>query len=459
MQRRSWVEQIGVLILIGLLLPGCTPALGGIGLATPAAGMPDAYRQTAEEMAAQWGVTAEEAYQRLRVEDAIGTLQTELAEWEADTFAGLWIEHVPQYHVVVAFTRDGERTLKPYLEGRSIPGLAVRKARFTYAELEAMQAQAIHELGKLDFQVGVVLSVQDNRVTVFVSDRPWFEGELKRVGAQLPKGVELVVIEGGSTARDKDLLLTPPVPGVAFPRQKPSEGIRESMLAQLIGTLRLDGPCLLVDSLDGAVLLPIWPPEFTLRSEGDELVVIDGQGQVAARTGEEVYLGGGYVGVSDEWVLQQIPAACQADTFVVGSEARPNLHYDSDLFALDAVSSPQQTVLFLRYRPALDAQVTDEELRAGTLVAYGYSRCLHLQSDGGPGPFTLLWPPDWSLRVVGGALTVADGAGQAVARVGEEVALRGRAIPHSMEFPAYGQLVGELPGDCIGASWLVDSVE
>ena len=242
-------------------------------------------RQVAEEMAANWGLSVEEAYQRLRVEDPIGTLQVELAEWEADTFAGLWIEHEPQYHVVVAFTRDGEETLEPYLEGRSIPGLTIRQARFTYAELEAMQAQAMRELGKLDYHVSVLFAVQDNRVEVYVSDRAWFESELQRVGAHLPEGVELIVVEGGSTARDKDLLLTPPVPGIAFPRQKPTEGFRESMLALLIGTLRREGACLYVQSLDGEVLLPIWPPEFTLRAEGDQVLVIDGQGQVAAHVG------------------------------------------------------------------------------------------------------------------------------------------------------------------------------
>ena len=44
--------------------------------------------------------------------------------------------------------------------------------------------------------------------------------------------VELSVVEGGTTARDMDLLLTPPLPGadtlhpIAFPRQKPTEGWR-----------------------------------------------------------------------------------------------------------------------------------------------------------------------------------------------------------------------------------------
>jgi hypothetical protein len=253
--------------------------------------------------------------------------------------------------------------------------------------------------------------------------------------------------------------LTPPVPGIAFPRQKPVDGPRASMQAQLFGTLQLHGSCLVVRSLTGEVLLPVWPPEFTLRAEGAQLRVIDGEGQVAARVGEEVYLGGGYVGITDEWVLQQIPAPCRGEPFVVGNEVRPNLRYDSELFALDLISTAQQTVLFLRYRAALDEQIADAGTIAGKLVVYECDRCLHLQTDAGPGALTLLWPHDWSVRTGGGEITVVDGTGQVVARVGDQVTLHGRAIPHSMDVAAYRQLVDELPGDCIGASWLVDGVQ
>ena len=118
-------------------------------------------------------------------------------------------------------------------------------------------------------------------------------------------------------ATDKDLLLTPPVPGIAFPRQKPTEGIRESMTAALVATLRLEDGCLQLQSPTApAVRVPIWPPEFTLRpsgegAAGDEVLVMDGTGEVVARTGEEVFMSGGESAVSDPWVLQQIPPACQ----------------------------------------------------------------------------------------------------------------------------------------------------
>ena len=170
-------------------------------------------------------------------------------------------------------------------------------------------------------------------------------------------------------------------------------------------------------------------------------------------------MSGGYVGVTDEWVLQQIPPACRGEYFVVGSEVRPNLRRDSALFALDVVSTTARTVLFLRYTPALDEQVTEAVSLSGRLVVYDYNRCLHLQTEWGPGEVTLLWPADWSVRVDGGTIVVVDGAGEAVARMGDEVRLRGRVVPDDWESESHRRLFYELPGDCHGASWLVDGVE
>jgi hypothetical protein len=457
-------------LVLAVLAAGCvpspTPGTSGSGAILPtrepiegapeALGPDEALRRDAEAYAEQFGVPVEEATQRLQFQDGIGELNGALQASEADTFGGLWIEHEPDYRVVVLFTRRGEQTIRPYLAGKPYAHLVeVRRARYSLAELETIYARATRELAKLDFGVNVLLDVPGNRVEATVGDREWFESELRRAGAELPDGVELTIIEGGSTARDRDLLLTPPVPGIAFPRQKPVEGFRVCMEAALVGILRPEGECLYVESLGGGSLVPIWPPEFTLRVEGNQMLVINGEGQVAARAGEEVYMGGGGGG-ADEWVQQQIPPACQGEYFIVGCEVRPNLRYDSELFALDVISDSARTVLFLRYRPALDEQVVDEVSVSGKLVAYDYNRCLHLQTEWGPGSVTLLWPADWSARIDGETIAVLDGTGQTVARMGDEVRLRGREIPHSADVPVYRQLIDELPGDCVGASWLVD---
>ena len=438
-----------VMLLLTALLAGCLASW-----------------RDANEYARQFEVSLSEAAQRLRYQDQIGELAETLATNEPDTYAGLWIEHEPAYRIVVRFTRDPEGTIRPYIEGLPFAGLVeARAARYTLAELEAIHAQTLAQLDQLDFDVSSSLSVQDNRIEVYVSDRAWVESELRRAGAALPEGAVLVVMQGASTARDRDSLLTPPVPGIAFPRQEPVEGMRASMAAELVGTLRLEGECLYVDALLGSErVLPIWPPEFTLRVEDDQVLVIDGEGQVVARAGEEVYMGGGHVPVRDEWVLGQIPQACRGSYFVVGTGVRPNVRQDAELLSTDAITTPQGTILFPHYRPALDEQITGPQSISGRrsslegkLVAYDDYRCLHLQTESF-GPYTLLWPPGWSLQVVDGTPVVRDEEGRPVARLGDEVLLRARAVLHSWDSPVYRQLVDELPGDRIGATWLVDEM-
>ena len=259
---------------------------------------------------------------------------------------------------------------------------------------------------------------------------------------------------------DKDLLLTPPVPGIAFPRQKPTEGIRDSMTADLVATLRLEDGCLQLQSpASQEVRVPIWPPEFTLRPSGDEVLVIDGAGEVVARTGEEVFMSGGESAVSDPCVLQQIPPACRGAYWIVGDTVRPNLRYGSDLFAMDVLSSTGHTLFFLRQKPPLQAQVPERGTLQGTLAPPESDRCLHIWTEWGPGVVTPLWPPDWSARVEDDTVVLVDGAGQALARTGETVRLTGGAMPLTWESEVIRRLFDELPGDCIGTYWIVAGVE
>ena len=323
------------------------------------------------------------------------------------------------------------------------------------AELEAIYAQTARDLEKLDFSVNTMLDVKQNRILIDVGDRAWFEGQLESVGVELDEAVDVIEVEGGATARDMNLLLTPPVPGIAFPRQKPVEGYRMCMTALMIGTLQQEGECLFIQSIwQGNKLLPIWPPEYSLRVEGDQVLVLDAKGEVAVRVGDEVYMGGGG-GTPEAWTLQQIPPACRGEYFIVGCEVRLNLKQDAELFDLEMLSDGTHTALFLRYKPALSQQVTEPVSISGLLAYSANHRCPYLQSSSGGNP-NLLWPPDWSARLDNGVMIVLDAAGQVVARSGEQVSLHGRAIPHSADFPAYGQLINELPGDCMGLTWLVD---
>ena len=63
---------------------------------------------------------------------APGHLNAALQEEEPETYAGLWIEPEPELRVIALFTRDGEKTLQPYIAGSVLEGrVEVRQAKVT----------------------------------------------------------------------------------------------------------------------------------------------------------------------------------------------------------------------------------------------------------------------------------------------------------------------------------------
>jgi hypothetical protein len=442
-----------------LLLAACGGAPApdpGDAIAT--APLDDALARDAQAYADEYGLDLEEAVRRLALQETIGALNAELAEKEQATFAGLWLEHEPEFQVFVRFTRDGAQTLQPYIEDGPLEGLVqVLGADATMEELTLAHQEAMREIDKLGIAVTSGVDVVENRVAVFVADREWFQAQLDAAGIRLPDHVELVVA-GGRSAGEIDICATPEVPGVAFPRQGPVEGPRVVMEALLIGRLVLADGCLRIESVHGdGSQLPIWPPEFDLAAQGDEIQVLDGEGRVVARVGEEVYMGGGGGSATAlaGCVREQLPDACSGPYWIVGDGVRPNLKRDSDLFTLDEVETPARSFFLLHKQPLLDGWIEGESQLTGKLVLWDYDRCPRIATESVRGNFLPLWPPDYSAIVEDGAIAIVDGAGRVVARVGEQVTLGGGSIPHSWDSEEYRQLFHELPGDCSPPYWIV----
>ena len=51
---------------------------------------------------------------RLLMQDTVEELENLLYR-KSDTFGGLWVQHEPEYRVIVAFTKDGEETIARYV--------------------------------------------------------------------------------------------------------------------------------------------------------------------------------------------------------------------------------------------------------------------------------------------------------------------------------------------------------
>ncbi len=242
------------------------------------------------------GVSQEEALRRLQVQGEIGGLGAALEREETDTFSGLWLQHKPEFAVIAAFTRDGERTIRPYLEGKSYAGLVeVRTYPYTLIELKDAQRQAIEAAQSLGIPITSGISVQDNRVTVSVGNPELFREEVQRAGLELPEMVEIEASDPGSlTGTLRGEVVFYPGPGdseIVFPIQAPTNVYMEALLT---GTLVLDpNGCLRVQSEGGQSHLVLWRYGFSLRFEGENLEVLDEAGRVVGRAGEAVRMGGG----------------------------------------------------------------------------------------------------------------------------------------------------------------------
>ena len=113
-------------------------------------------------------------------------------------------------------------------------------------------------------------------------------------------------------------VIVPEEPAIAFPRQPADWG---SMTALMNGRLVLVDGCLRIeDPLTNTNSLLIWPHDFDWQITEGIVEVLDGAGQVVARVGEEISIGGGEANslaglgnnssLTGEALQNEIPAVC-----------------------------------------------------------------------------------------------------------------------------------------------------
>jgi hypothetical protein len=248
------------------------------------------------------------------------------------------------------------------------------------------------------------------------------------------------------------------IPDIAFPRQEYVQGAREVMEAELIGDLVVSDGCLRIESLYGnQSYTPVWPPEFTVVLKNDIPVILDSDGQLVGRIGEEIYMGGGESSESGlpACVRQQMPPTCSGKYWIVGEGVRLNLKFDSELFDMDLVPAVDRMAILLKKAPILDEWTGEPDTVTGILRFYNPDRCPRIQSESGTSNYLPIWPQGYSLQFAENRLEILNIDGNVVARQDESVTLEGSLVPTNWENPNYRQLRNETPGDCIGPYWIV----
>lgn len=310
-----------VMLFFGILLTACVPASGGVVLPTaaPTVVVSEALRQDAEMMAKDLGISVEEAVQRSSLQDLVGQLNAALAQNEVKTFAGLWIQHEPEYRIVTAFTQNGDETIRPYVEDTPLAEwIEVRTAPKSLAELQAIQQSVIQIVHELNFPFSSSLNVQKNQIELYVTDQALWESALQEAGLQLPEPVEVIVIY--EPLGDEMPIPITPVAGLAFPQLRVQSS--SFMAALLEGELIAEANCLRVRMNAGNEShLIIWQPDYFLNDHDGTIEVLNRAGQVVAMVGKTIRTGGGEVHMTPELegqLREPIPEACGGPFWLMG---------------------------------------------------------------------------------------------------------------------------------------------
>jgi len=317
-------KPIRWLILLVMLLVGCSaPVKSPLQTSTQptvtSVKVSDALRRDAQTMAEELGISLDEAIRRLKLQDPIGTLGAELERLGADTFAGLWIQHEPEYRVVVVFTRNGEETIQPYVEDTALADLVeVRTAEVTYEELKAAQQEVHRLLDESGLSLASGINIKENRVELYVTDPSLFDTTLQEANIRLPDHVKVVTIY--EPLGDDIPFAVTPVPTIHFPQLRTRSAT--FMEALLVGKLIVKDGCLRVSASDrDRGHLIIWQPDYFLNSNEGVIEILDRRGEAVAHVGEEIRIGGGEVALTanlKQQLHEPLPEQCEGPYWLMG---------------------------------------------------------------------------------------------------------------------------------------------
>ena len=211
-------------------------------------------------------------------------------------------------------------------------------------------------------------------------------------------------------------------PPVAFPKHDYPLGTDQGGY-YFAGQLVLKEGCLLVEvpsnpnNAPWPARLAIWPSSFSLEQESGAVRVIDGRGQVAAQVGDHVRFIRAELASEDYKNVELVtglPEHCPEGRVFVG--AVTVFDPKNEITELK-LSNPE--VLLLRQETVMAAErVFLTAAGFGELVLEG--PCLRIKARHNTN--TVIWPPGFTPHVEDGVIEVRNGAGQTIARVGDEIA-------------------------------------
>lgn len=121
----------------------------------------------AEKYSDTYKISTTEATQRLAASREAGKLQRRIAADNPETFAGLYIEHSPEFQIVVLFTKDPQRNLAKYTQSRLY---SAKIAPRSLEMLLAVQEEVGEQLSKSGIRFESGIDIKKSEVELRVLD-------------------------------------------------------------------------------------------------------------------------------------------------------------------------------------------------------------------------------------------------------------------------------------------------
>jgi hypothetical protein len=404
--------------------------------------------QDAMAFAEDQGITVEEALRRLQHQQTIGDIQPFLEADLPETYGGLWVEHQPEYRIVIALTKGDEVTVRPYISDRPwAEFVEVRQVLYSLNELEEAQKAAMQIADELRIVVSTSIDVVENRVELRVGNPDLFRGELAAAGIELSELVEIDSSEPGRPVPDTNHgvlveAMTADGRKLFLPKQPPTSVwmmalINDGSLIEANGCLRVT-----TKGYDEGFLI-LWPHDTDIRVAGDKIELLNGEGQVAARVGDELRIAGGAMESPpsmaryDELIPGLPIDGCPGPYWVAGELETLAAQAVPDIYVDPFTSDGRLLAFFIHQsRPA-----KNEGSLSGTLLVNDQG-CIQVEGN------TILWPPGVYLRE--DPFRLVDSSEETIANIGEEIWISG-AEKSSQEYRYFSNNV-QCPGPYWGAA-------
>lgn len=408
-----------------------------------------ALHQDAAAFAEDQDLSLDEAMQRLRFQETIGDIQPLLEADLPEIYGGLWVEHQPEYRIMIGLTKGDVETIRPYLNGYEWADFVeVRPVNYTMEELRADQAIASQAAESVKVTAVTAVDIINNRVELFVGNPDLLLGDLAQAGIELPKSVAVLAsdTEGELPDTNRGVLLEAVTADdriIYLPVQPPSgagmAALNEGTLVEVDGCLRID------DGHYTGGWLVLWPFGSDIRVADNRIEVINEDGKPVGRVGEWMRAGGGAVENSrgmagiDEMIPGMPIDGCPGPYWVAAPMETMDEQSVPDIYFQPFSDDDQILAWFVNQsRPSPETEVLSGELKVDEAGCLRLEECL------------LILPPETYLRE--DPLRIVDRALDEIAQIGDSIQVTG-AEKHADDYRYFNNKVR-----CAGPYWGVNQI-